>query len=97
MEILSGLGCHGHWRHVAVDLMGSLSVQAGVGSGLVVEVDVLCQGGSRFVDRVVGSEVDLFIFDRSPDSFHEDIVAPAAFSVHKTDGEMPRNYSGKLH
>ena len=62
--------------------MGSLSFQAGVGSGLVVERDVFPQGGSRFVDRFIGPEVDLFVLDRSPDSFHEDIVAPAALAVH---------------
>jgi hypothetical protein len=32
------------------------------------------------VDRVVCPEVDLFVLDCSPDSFHEDIVAPAALS-----------------
>ena len=65
-----------------MDLIGCLSFQAGVGSGLVVELDVLSQGGSRFLDRVVRPEVDLFVLDRSPDSFHEDIVAPAALAVH---------------
>jgi len=56
--------------------------QAGVGSGLVVEHDVLPQGGSGFLDRAVGPEVHLFILDRSPYPFHEDIVAPASLPVH---------------
>jgi len=70
-----------------VDLVGSFSLQAGVGSCLIVELDVLSQGGSCVVGRVVGPEVDLLVLDRSPDSFHEDIVAPAAFSVH-ADGDV---------
>ena len=82
MEVPSWLGCPWYGQRVEVDLIGGLSLQAGVRSDVVVELDVPSQGGSRFVDRVVGSEVDLFVLDRSPDSLHEDIVAPAALAVH---------------
>ena len=87
MEDLSWLGCHGLWQLVEVDLIGGFSLQAGVWSGVVVELDLPSQEGSCFVDRVVCPEVDLFVLDCSPDSFHEDIVAPTALSVH-ADGDF---------
>ncbi len=65
-----------------MDLIGGLSLEAGVGSGLVVELDIFPQGGSLLLDRVVCLEVPLFVLDRSPDSFHEKNFAPAAFSIH---------------
>ena len=33
-------------------------------------------------DRVVGLEVNLLVLDAFPESFDEDVIAPAAFAIH---------------
>jgi hypothetical protein len=40
-------------------------------------------------------EIDLFIFDRLPDSLHEDIVSPATPAVH-ADVDAVLSYSTSL-
>ena len=67
-------------------LIGSERLQAGVWADGVVEVDVAPDGCSGLADRLVGVQVDLFIFDRLPNSLDEYIVTPAATTVH-TDSD----------
>ncbi len=71
------------------------------GADLVVELYVSAERGPCLLDRRVWPEMNLFVLDRSPDAFDENIVAPAAlatparkrhagdpgFSVH-TDGNL---------
>jgi hypothetical protein len=33
-------------------------------------------------DRVVGFQIDLFLFDAAPHPFNEHVVTPGAFSIH---------------
>ncbi len=51
-------------------------------AGGVVEVDVTADGLPGVADRDVGMQVDLFVLDRAPDPFDEDVIAPAALAVH---------------
>ena len=75
-------GCHEFRQAVEVDLIGREPIQAGVRPGGVIELQVFRDGSPGFVDRPVGVEIDLFILDRLPDPFDEDVVAPAALAVH---------------
>ena len=43
----------------------------------VVELDVAADAGFGLTDRLVGVEVDLLVFDRSPEPFDEDVVSPS--------------------
>jgi len=63
---------------VEVGLIGRLSFQAGVGTGVVVELDVLSEESSCVVDRVVGPEVDLSYLIVRQIRSTKNIVAPAA-------------------
>ncbi len=49
----------------------------------VVEVEVSAQPGSRFRDAVVGPEIHLLVLDGLPQPVDEDVVAPAALTVHR--------------
>jgi hypothetical protein len=45
-ELFFGLGCQGFWQAVEVYLIGRKRLQAGVGPGGVVEVDIATDGRS---------------------------------------------------
>ena len=53
----------------------------------VVEVDEPANVHPGIARRLVGLEVDLLVFDRSPESLDEHVVAPATFAVH-ADGDL---------
>jgi hypothetical protein len=75
-------GCHEFRQAVEVDLVGREPIQAGVRPGGVVELQVFSDGSPGFLDRLLCMEIDLFIFDRLPDSLHEKIISPTALAVH---------------
>ena len=76
------LGCHGFWQAVEVYLIGRERFQAGVRPDGVVELQVAGDGSSGLLDRGVGVKVDLIVLDGLPDTFDEDVVAPAALAIH---------------
>ena len=47
-----------------------------------MKFEILSDRRARLADAVVGFEIDLFVFHRSPETFDEDVVAPCAFSIH---------------
>ena len=48
----------------------------------VVEGEIARESRGRCGDGVVGVQVDLFVFDRAPEAFDKDVVAPAALAIH---------------
>src|SRR5215211_3422489 len=52
----------------------------------VVEAEIPADRGAGLGDRVVSSEVDLLVLDRSPEPLDEDVVAPGTLAVH-ADGD----------
>jgi hypothetical protein len=53
----------------------------------VVKVEISAQRRAGLCDRVVGLEVDLFVFHAAPQPLDEDVVALGAFAVH-ADGDL---------
>ena len=51
-------------------------------SELVISAEVSLQAGFCIAHAVVGVQIDLLVFDALPQSLHEHVVPPAAFSVH---------------
>ena len=49
---------------------------------LIVEGEVPFQALVRRVDRLIGVQIDLLVFDALPESFHEHVVPPTPFPVH---------------
>jgi len=58
-----------------------------VRSSTVVEVKVSSDAGFGRADILVGMQVNLFVFDRAPQPFHEHVVAPTTAAVH-TDRDL---------
>jgi hypothetical protein len=60
-------------RSVEVYLIWRLGLQAGVRAAAIEELDILADPASGLANRVVGVQVHLFIFDRAPEAFNEDV------------------------
>ena len=52
----------------------------------IVEGQITADRGAGLADAGVGLEVDLFVFDRPPQPFDEDVVAPGPLAIH-ADGD----------
>src|SRR5476649_1179873 len=48
----------------------------------IVEDEVTGQRGTGLADTVVSAQVDLLVFDRSPQPLDENVVAPGAATIH---------------
>ena len=62
-------------------------IQALVRPILVVEGEVLVQAGEQRGYGLILLEVDIFVFDATPEPFHEDIVEAPTASIH-TDADV---------
>ena len=52
----------------------------------IVEVEVTANRSAGLGDCVVGLQINLLVFDRSPKALDEDIITPRSFAVH-ADGD----------
>src|SRR5688500_20133202 len=55
-------------------------------SAAIIEAEISADRGAGLGDRVVSSEVDLLVLDRSPEPLDENVVAPRTLAVH-ADGD----------
>ena len=53
-----------------------------VGSWSIVEGEVTSEPSAGLGDGVVRMQIDLLVLDRAPEPLDEDVVTPAAASVH---------------
>src|SRR5260370_301462 len=53
-----------------------------MGSLGVVEAEVAPDRGSGIGHRVIGAQIDLLVFDGSPEPLDENVVTPGALAVH---------------
>ena len=57
----------------------------------VVQLDVFANGTPGMADRLVGLQVDLFVFDAAPYALDEHVIAPASLAVHRQP-DAPAQY-----
>lgn len=84
---LCGLGSRRERHGIEVHGIGRVPVRGGMRTAGIEEVDVASEAAACLSDGVIGVQVNLFVFDRAPQSFDEDVVAPAATTVH-TDAHL---------
>ena len=70
------------WQHAEVTLIRSLSVQTRMLSPAVVKGEVTFQFCSDDCCRFVSSEINIFVFQWTPQSFNKNIVPPRPFVIH---------------
>src|SRR3954452_25529624 len=70
-----------------------LPVKARVRSAGIVEAEIPADRGAGLGDRVVSSEVDLLVLDRSPEPLDEDVVAPGTLAVHADGDAVPGQHA----
>src|SRR5208282_3407794 len=51
--------------------------------------------GARLADAVVSVQIDLLVFDRSPDALDEDVVAPRALAIHADGDSVCDKHAGE--
>src|SRR3954465_11198808 len=61
----------------------------------IVEAEIPADRGARLSDRVVSSEVDLLVLDRSPEPLAETVVAPGPFAIHADGDAVPGQHPGE--
>ena len=83
-------------RHLLceVEVSGDLVVQSLMRPFLIIEEEVVGQSPAEVGDRLVKVEVEILIFDRSPQSFDEDVVECSAASIHTDGNVLPFQLAG---
>src|SRR5271169_3638784 len=67
---------------VEVSAIRSPRVKAGMRTPAIIEVQIPPERGTRLADAIVGPQVDLLVFDRTPQPLDKHIVAPGAATIH---------------
>jgi hypothetical protein len=67
----------------SIDLVGRPAAEDRVGSIGIIVADPTSDPGSCLAAALKGIEEDAFVFQRSPQPFNEDVVHPAATTVHR--------------
>ena len=80
---------------VEVGLIRRPRVKARVRALSVVERQIPADRGACLGDAVVGSQVDLFILDRTPEPLDEHVVAPGAAAVHADRNITPEQQASE--
>ena len=62
------------------------AVKARVWPPAVIKVEVSADRSAGFTDAVVGSQINLLIFDAAPQPLDEGIVSPGTLAIH-ADGD----------
>ncbi len=98
MEPLPGLGCQADGQQTVVSkvrVVGRLVVKARMCASAIVEIEISTDGLPRLRHGVVGSQVDLLVFDRTPQALDQDVVPPSPFAVHADLDVVRRQHAGE--
>ena len=61
----------------------------------VVEVEIPPIEPRASADAVIGAQVDLLVFDRTPQSLDEHVVAPRAAAIHADPDRVAQQQAGE--
>jgi len=64
-------------------------------SAAIVEVEIAAHRCARLADAVVGSQIDLLVFDAVPQPLDEYVVPPSPFSVHADRDAVVGEHAGE--
>src|SRR6516165_7031518 len=48
----------------------------------IVEIEIASDGAAGFANAVIGPQIHLLVFDASPQTLDEHVVAPSALAIH---------------
>src|SRR5271168_776235 len=80
---------------VEVGAIRSPRVKARMRAPAVVEVQIPPERATRLADAIVGPQVDLLVFDRTPQPLDKHIVAPGAATIHADRDPILQQKSGE--
>jgi len=61
----------------------------------VVKVEISTDRAPCLADRAIGMQIDLLVFDRTPQTLEDDVVAPCAPAVHADGDLFAQQHAGK--
>src|ERR1019366_8857078 len=76
-----------HWQVVKIRLIRCPGGEARMRPAGIVKVQIPTDRAPCLADRAIGMQIDLLVFDRTPQTLDDDVVAPSASAVH-TDGNL---------
>ena len=65
-------------------------------AAMIVKGEIATDRAARLADAIVGSQVDLLVFDASPQALDEHVVSPGASAVHADRDAMLQQHAGKV-
>ncbi|MDB5924990.1 MAG: hypothetical protein JWN13_3926 [Betaproteobacteria bacterium] len=83
-------------QRLEVHGIGCDAVKRAMSPAPVVEIDISSKPRLGVRYTVVGVQIDLFVLDRLPESFHEHVVAPRALAVHANGNAVLGEQVGEL-
>src|SRR5215472_17008910 len=63
-------------------MIGSSAVKALMWALSIVEAEIASDGAAGFANAVIGPQIYLLVFDASPQTLDEHVVAPSALAIH---------------
>jgi hypothetical protein len=95
----SGRSCcrFDHWQRREVFLIGRWVRQAQMRTFAVVELKVFANGAPGVADRLVGSQINLFLLDAAPHALDERMSARGAFAVHRQSNASAQHRLGECY
>ena len=79
---------------VEVGLIRGAVVKARMWATAIVEVEISADRAAGLADAFVGSQIDLLVFDATPQPLDEHVVPPGPFAVH-ADGDAVAGEHGR--
>src|ERR1700692_2891200 len=85
---MPGLGRHAERRKVEGGLIRGHVVKTRMGPSSVIKVEIPADRMSGLADGFVGSQIDLLVFDATPQPLNEHVVPPCPFAIHADSDAM---------
>src|SRR6476620_4285355 len=64
-------------------------------SAAIVKVEISTDRATGLADAFIGSQIDLFVFDTTPQPLNEHVVPPGAFAIHADRNAVLDQYAGE--
>ena len=97
MEPLPGLGRRAERRKIEVGLIRGAVVKARMWATAIVEVEISADRATGLADAFIGSQIDLLVFDATPQPLNEHVVPPGPFAIHADGDAVAGKQTGERH
>src|SRR6202163_2976798 len=94
-SVCRGLGCRAERQWGEVGLIRRAAVRARMWAAAIIKVEITADRNACFADAFVGPQIDLLVFDASPQPLDEHIIPPGPFAVHADGDAVAGEHGGE--